>query len=99
MSARTRRLRAQFDRYNHILIPKTPAERERFRNSRFAKAMRPLVGLYMALSNGGVVTIPPVPTLIAVVVAALGAVSILTAIPSRLGARRPVAAILQTEAG
>jgi ABC-type lipoprotein release transport system permease subunit len=57
------------------------------------------IGLYAAVSNGGVVTIPPAPTLIGVVVVALLAVLILTAIPSRFGARRPVAEVLQAEAG
>jgi ABC-type lipoprotein release transport system permease subunit len=55
------------------------------------------IGLYTTVSNGGAVTIPPVPTLIGVVVVVLLAVSILTAIPSRFGARRPVAEVLQAE--
>ncbi len=45
------------------------------------------------------VTIPPLLTLIGVVAAALFSVSILTAIPSRVGARRPVFEVLQAEAG
>jgi putative ABC transport system permease protein len=57
------------------------------------------IGLYAAVSGGGVVTIPPLPTLIGVVGVTLLSVSILTAIPSRIGARRPVAEVLQTEAG
>jgi uncharacterized protein (DUF58 family) len=53
MSGRTRRLRADFDRWNHILIPKTKAERDRFRSSRFSRAMRPLVLLYMSFTDEG----------------------------------------------
>jgi ABC-type lipoprotein release transport system permease subunit len=56
------------------------------------------IGLYAAVSNGGVVTIPTAPTLAGVVLLASLAVSILTAIPSRIGARRPVAEVLQAEA-
>jgi putative ABC transport system permease protein len=57
------------------------------------------VGLYALVSNGGVVSIPSMATLVGVVVAALVAVSMLTAIPSRMGARRPVVEVLKAEAG
>ncbi len=66
MSARARRLRAAFDRYNHILIPKTQAERDRVRGSRFVKLMRPLVALYLALTDEGRFAV-----VVALVVAAL----------------------------
>jgi hypothetical protein len=56
------------------------------------------VGLYMAVSNGGAVTMPPILTLIGVVVFALAAMSILTAIPSYLGAHRPVAEVFRADA-
>jgi ABC-type lipoprotein release transport system permease subunit len=56
------------------------------------------IGLYAAVSNGGVVTIPPTSTLIAVVLAAVLVVAVLTAIPARIGARWPVAEVLQAEA-
>jgi putative ABC transport system permease protein len=56
------------------------------------------IGLYVAVSNGGVITIPPVWQLLAVVIGAVAVVAGLTAIPARLGARRPVAEILQSEA-
>jgi putative ABC transport system permease protein len=55
------------------------------------------IGLYAAVSNGGVVTLPPASWLLAVVAGTLVAVAALTAIPARIGARRPVAAILQSE--
>jgi ABC-type lipoprotein release transport system permease subunit len=56
------------------------------------------IGLYVAVSNGGVVTIPPGWQLLAVVAGAVAVVAGLTAIPARIGARRPVAEILQSEA-
>jgi putative ABC transport system permease protein len=55
------------------------------------------IGLYAAASNGGVVTIPPVLWLVAVVLGTMLVVAGLTAIPARIGARRPVAEILQSE--
>jgi ABC-type lipoprotein release transport system permease subunit len=55
------------------------------------------IGLYVAVSNGGVVTIPPVWQMLAVVLGTLFVVAGLTAIPARVGARRPVAEILQSE--
>ncbi|MGH3261708.1 MAG: FtsX-like permease family protein, partial [Trebonia sp.] len=55
------------------------------------------IGLYAAVSNGGVVTVPPMSTLIAVVLVAVLVVAALTAIPARIGARWPVAEVLQAE--
>jgi ABC-type antimicrobial peptide transport system permease subunit len=55
------------------------------------------IGLYDAASNGGGSTLPPAPWLVAVVLAAVAAVAVLTVIPARIGARRPVAEILQAE--
>jgi putative ABC transport system permease protein len=54
--------------------------------------------LYMAVSNGGVVTMPTAPALVGVVVVAVVAVSILTAIPSYVGAHRPVAEVFRADA-
>ena len=54
------------------------------------------VGLYAAVSNGGGLVIPPIPWLAAAVLATLAATAALTAIPARIGARRPVAAVLLT---
>jgi hypothetical protein len=54
--------------------------------------------LYMAVSNGGVVTMPRAPALVGVVVVAVVAVSILTAIPSYVGAHRPVAEVFRADA-
>jgi len=48
--------------------------------------------------NGGTTTIPPVLWLAVMVVVTLLAVALLTAIPARIGARRPVAEVLQAEA-
>ncbi len=42
-----------FDRLNHILIPTTKAERDRFRSTRVARVMRPLVRIYDALTDEG----------------------------------------------
>lgn len=50
---RARRLRTELERLNHILIPKTKAQRDRFRTSLFAKMMRPLVAMYMAFTDEG----------------------------------------------
>lgn len=52
------------------------------------------IGLYAAVSNGGMVTIPPTSTLIAVVLAAAVVVAVLTAIPARIGAGWPPADVL-----
>jgi ABC-type lipoprotein release transport system permease subunit len=56
------------------------------------------IGLYTAVSHGGVVTIPSSATLIAVAAAAVLVVTVLTAIPARIGVRRLVAEVLQSEA-
>jgi hypothetical protein len=55
------------------------------------------IGLYAAVSNGGGLTIPPVSWVAAVAVGTLVAMAVLTAIPARLGTRRPVFAVLQAE--
>jgi hypothetical protein len=46
---------------------------------------------------GGALTVPPAWRLVAAAAGTLLAVAALTAIPARLGARRPVAEILQSE--
>ncbi len=56
------------------------------------------VGLYIAVSNGGVVTMPPILILVGVVALAVVAVSILAAIPSYVGAHRPVAEVFGADA-
>jgi ABC-type antimicrobial peptide transport system permease subunit len=53
--------------------------------------------LIAAVSNAGQGSGPPAPWLIAVVLGTLIVVAGLTAIPARIGARRPVAEILQSE--
>ncbi len=53
--------------------------------------------LYAAVQNGGPQGSPPAWWLVAMVVGMLLAVAGLTAIPARIGARRPVAEILQSE--
>jgi putative ABC transport system permease protein len=55
------------------------------------------IALYAAVSNGQTLTIPPAWQLLAVVAATLLVVAGLTAIPARIGARHPVAEILQSE--
>jgi ABC-type lipoprotein release transport system permease subunit len=55
------------------------------------------VGLYAAVSGGGELALPPVAWLAAAVLATLAAIAILAAIPARIGARRPVAQVLQSE--
>ena len=52
---------------------------------------------YRLLTSGTPLTVPPAWQLAAVFLATLLAVTVLTAIPSRLGARRPPAQVLQTE--
>ena len=54
------------------------------------------VGLYDAAKNGGSTTVPPVWWLAATVLGTVAVVALLTVIPARAGARRPVAEILQT---
>jgi putative ABC transport system permease protein len=53
--------------------------------------------LIAAVSNSGQTSGPPAPWLIAVVLGTLIVMAGLTAIPARIGARRPVAEILQSE--
>ena len=53
--------------------------------------------LYTAVQNGGPQGSPPAWSLLAMVLGMLLAVAGLTAIPARIGARRPVAEILQSE--
>ena len=53
--------------------------------------------LFKAASGAGVTTIPPAWWLLAVVAGTVLAVAGLTAIPARIGARRPIAEILQAE--
>jgi ABC-type lipoprotein release transport system permease subunit len=55
------------------------------------------IGLFAAANHGGVMTIPPAWWMAATVVGTLVAVAGLTTIPARIGARRPVAQILQSE--
>jgi ABC-type lipoprotein release transport system permease subunit len=55
------------------------------------------VGLYNAAKNGGSTTVPSAWSLVAMVLGTVAAVAVLTAIPARIAARRPVAEILQAE--
>jgi putative ABC transport system permease protein len=55
------------------------------------------IGLFEVVNGGGVVVIPPYWYFGATLVGALVGVAVLTAIPVRIGARRPVAEILQAE--
>jgi putative ABC transport system permease protein len=55
------------------------------------------VGLDAAVSSGQALPVPPAWQLLAVVLGTLFVVAGLTAIPARIGARRPVAEILQSE--
>jgi ABC-type antimicrobial peptide transport system permease subunit len=55
------------------------------------------IGLYDAAKNGGSTTVPPTWWLAATVLATVAVMALLTVIPARAGARRPVAEILQTE--
>jgi putative ABC transport system permease protein len=54
--------------------------------------------LFIVANGAGVVSVPTAPWLAAVVLGALAAVGGLTAIPASIGARQPVAPILQSEA-
>jgi putative ABC transport system permease protein len=54
--------------------------------------------LFTVANGAGTVSVPPAPWLAAVVLGALAAVGALTAIPASIGARQPVAPILQSEA-
>ena len=51
--SRRRRFLVDFDRLNHILIPTSKVDRDRFRSSRVAKISRPLVRIYDALTDEG----------------------------------------------
>ena len=55
------------------------------------------IALYLAADGGGLMSIPPAWWLAATVLGTLLVVAGLTAIPARIGARRPVAEILQSE--
>jgi putative ABC transport system permease protein len=57
------------------------------------------IALVVAVSHGRTLTIPSAWWLVAVVLGTLLVVTGLTAIPARIGARRPVAEILQSELG
>ena len=54
-------------------------------------------GLFTAANQGGTASHPPAWWLIAAVLGTMLAVAVLTSIPARIGARRPVAQILQSE--
>jgi ABC-type antimicrobial peptide transport system permease subunit len=56
-------------------------------------------GLFLVVRHGGTMTYPPFWWLISVVLGTLLVVAGLTAIPARIGARRPIAEILQSETG
>jgi ABC-type lipoprotein release transport system permease subunit len=57
------------------------------------------IGIFdAAKSGGGVTTLPSAYWLVAMVVVTLLVIAVLTAIPSSIGARRPVAEVLQSEA-
>jgi putative ABC transport system permease protein len=55
------------------------------------------IGLVLAADDGGTFTVPPAWWLAAAVAVALAVVVVLTAVPAWIGARRPVAEILQAE--
>ncbi len=55
------------------------------------------IALYLVVKHGGAIVIPPIWWFVAVVVGTVIAIAGLTAIPARLGARRPVVEILQAE--
>ncbi|HEY5354054.1 MAG TPA: FtsX-like permease family protein [Streptosporangiaceae bacterium] len=57
------------------------------------------IGLFALASGSGTVTVPPASWLAATVLGTLVAVAGLTAIPARIAARRPAAAILQSGLG
>jgi ABC-type antimicrobial peptide transport system permease subunit len=54
-------------------------------------------GLFSAASQGGTASQPPAWWLVVTVLGAVITVAALTSIPARLGARRPVAGVLQAE--
>jgi ABC-type lipoprotein release transport system permease subunit len=53
--------------------------------------------LFKAASGGGVMAIPPVWWLVVTVLGILAGLAVLTSIPARIGARQPVAEVLQAE--
>jgi putative ABC transport system permease protein len=53
--------------------------------------------LVKAASHGGSLTVPPAPWLVAAVVGTLVVITALSAVPARIGARHPVAEVLQAE--
>lgn len=55
------------------------------------------IEFFAAANHGGILTIPPASWLVAVVLGTPLVVVLLTAIPARIGARRPVAEVLQAE--
>jgi ABC-type lipoprotein release transport system permease subunit len=55
------------------------------------------IGLFAATNGAGIVVVPPAGWLAIAVLGTLVAVAALTAIPARIGARQPVAAVLQAE--
>ena len=55
------------------------------------------IGIYDAAKNGGATAIPAVGWLAVMVAGTVLTVAALTALPARIGARRPVAELLQTE--
>jgi putative ABC transport system permease protein len=56
------------------------------------------LGLYKVAARHGVSGLPPVPWLVAAVLGTVFVVAALTSVPARIGLRRPVAEMLQTEA-
>ena len=55
------------------------------------------IALFSAANSGGITTVPPAWWLVLAALGTLLAVAALTAIPARIGARQPVAGILQAE--
>jgi putative ABC transport system permease protein len=55
------------------------------------------IGLYDVAKHGGSTAVPPTSWLVAMVLGTVVVVAVLTAVPARIGARRPVAEILQAE--
>jgi putative ABC transport system permease protein len=55
------------------------------------------IEFFSAANGAGILTIPPTSWLVAVVLGIPLAVALLTAVPARIGARRPVAKVLQAE--
>ena len=51
--SRKRRFFVNFDRLNHILIPTSKVDRDRFRSTRVARISRPLVRVYDAFTDEG----------------------------------------------